>query len=83
MSTGQGRIAVPKSHRDGMADASTDLGDAIATAASRPQSATGDNGSVTGRSIDDLIKADQYLAAKRRRGPGFRLSKIVPGGAAP
>ena len=83
MSADQGRIAAAGKHRGGMADATTDLGDAIATAASRPKSATGDNGSVTGQNIDDLIKADQYLAAKRRRGPGFSLSKIVPGGAAP
>jgi hypothetical protein len=66
-----------------MADASTDLGDAIATAASRPKSATGDNGSVTQQDIGQLIEADRYLSDKRRSGPGFRLSKIVPGGAAP
>lgn len=66
-----------------MPDASTDLADAIATAASRPKSATGDNGSVTQQDLDAMIRADQYLASKRRVGPGFRLSKIVPGSAAP
>lgn len=61
--------------------ADTDLETTIATAASLPKSATGDNGSATQHSLPELIQADQYLAEKRRVGPGFRLSKIVAGGA--
>jgi hypothetical protein len=58
-----------------------DLQQAIVDAASLPQSATGDLGSATQHNLKDLIAADQYLASKNRKGPGFRLSKIVPGGA--
>lgn len=58
----------------------TDLTDAIAQAAQEPQSATGDNGSATNRPLADLIAADRYLAGKTRRGFGFRMGKILPGG---
>lgn len=57
------------------------LEDAIAAAAALPKSATGDNGSATQHDLSQLIEADKYLAEKRRRGPGFTLSKIVAGGA--
>jgi hypothetical protein len=59
----------------------TDLSATIAQAATEPASATGDNGSATNRPLAELILADQYLASKTKRGPGFRISKIVAGGA--
>lgn len=58
-----------------------DLEQAIVDAAALPKSATGDNGSATQHSLPDLIQADQYLAGKRRQGFGFKLGKIVAGGA--
>lgn len=58
-----------------------DLSETIAAAAALPASATGDNGSATQHNLKDLIEADKYLAAKKRTGPGFRLSKVVAGGA--
>ncbi len=50
-----------------------DLSDTIENEAQLPASSSDDGQSATGRSIDELIKADQYLAAKaarasRRRG---------------
>lgn len=63
-----------------MAD-TPDLSEAISAAAALPKSATGDNGSATQHSLPELIEADRYLAEKRRTGPGFRVSKIVAGGA--
>lgn len=41
-----------------------DLSEQIEEAATTPQSVSGDAGSLTERSVDDLIKADQYLAQK-------------------
>jgi len=49
-----------------------------------PQSATGDQGSYTEFSADDLIKLDQYAAAKEAATngkPPIRLLKIVPPGS--
>jgi hypothetical protein len=60
---------------------SVDLEAAIAEAAALPKSATGDNGSATQHDLSQLIQADRYLANKRRKGPGFTLSKVVAGGA--
>ena len=61
-----------------------DLGPVINEAAQKPQSASGDNGSVTARPISDLIAADEYRrnrsgASGKRR--GLRFSKIEPPGA--
>jgi hypothetical protein len=58
-----------------------DLADTIATASTLPKSATGDNGSATQHDLSQLIEADRYLASKKKQGPGFKLSKIVPGGS--
>lgn len=44
---------------------SSDLEDVIESAASDPKTATQDGNSLTSRSIDELIKADKYLAGKR------------------
>jgi hypothetical protein len=64
-----------------MADLSSD----IEEAAQGPKSHTVDGETATARTIDELIAADRYLAAKaaasRGRG-GLRFSKFVPGGAA-
>ena len=62
---------------------SEDLGDTIEEAASNPRRMSGDLGSVDERSIDELIKADQYLAQKRARaagGFGLKFLKISPPG---
>lgn len=59
----------------------TDLAADIAAAAALPKSATGDSGSATQHDLSQLIEADKYLATKQRRGFGFTLGKIVPGGA--
>lgn len=66
-------------------ETSSDLTDAIADAAALPKKATGDNGSTEERDLSELIAADKYLAGKRATAsglPGFKLSKIVPGGPA-
>lgn len=64
-----------------MADLSSD----IELAAQGPKSHSVDGETAVARDIDDLIKADKYLAAKTAaangRG-GLRFSKFVPGGAA-
>ena len=59
----------------------TDLAEDIAAAAALPKSATGDNGSATQHDLSQLIEADKYLATKQRRGFGFTIGKVVPGGA--
>jgi hypothetical protein len=59
----------------------TELQATIAQAATEPFSATGDNGSATGRSLAELIEADRYLAGRKKRGPGFKMFKIVASGA--
>jgi hypothetical protein len=60
----------------------TDLAADLAAAAALPKSATGDNGSATQHDLSQLIEADKYLATKQRRGFGFTIGKVVPGGAA-
>lgn len=64
-----------------MADLSAD----IEEAAGGMKSHSVDGETATARSIDELIAADRYLAAKAAaqngRG-GLRFSKFVPGGAA-
>ena len=57
-----------------------DLEQTIIDAVSGPKKATGDNGSAEKFSIDELIKADQYLASKRRTGTGLQFNKIAPQG---
>ncbi len=57
-----------------------DLAQTIADAAGSFKKATGDSGSAEKYGIDELIKADQYLAAKRRTGTGLKFNKISPPG---
>lgn len=64
------------------------LSDDIAAAALKPSQVTGDAGSVTSRSIDEMIKADQYgkaiQVAESDAGPwgGLRMTRVIlPGGA--
>lgn len=66
-----------------MSDAG-DLSDAIEQAAQEPLSASGDEGSMQSRSINELIDADRYLASKRaaHTGRGFRMTKLSPPGTA-
>lgn len=62
-----------------------DLSDKIETAASGPKSHTVDGETAVARNIDELIKADKYLASKAagaKAHGGLRFAKIVPGGAA-
>lgn len=64
-----------------MADLSSD----IETAATGPKRAIVDGVDMQARSIDELIAADKYLAAKAAAAKGragLRISKFVPGGAA-
>jgi len=61
-----------------------DLSDVIQENATGPKKVTGDAGSVEQHSIDEQIKADKHLAAKRAaqsRGLGIKLTKISPDGA--
>lgn len=62
-----------------------DLSAQIETAATGPSMVTVDGETVKARSIDEMIKADRYLAAKTaaaNRKTGIRFAKIVAGGAA-
>jgi len=62
----------------------TDLSDRIETVAGQPQAVSGDAGSMKNPDLDDLIKADRYLAEKATATGakvGIRLSKLVPPGA--
>ena len=67
-----------------MATDPSPLKSAIEEAAAAPESVAADGVVVRGRSIDDLIKADKYLAeqaaaAKPHR--GLRFSRVIPPGA--
>lgn len=62
-----------------------DLSSNIETAATQPKSATVDGVSAQSRDIDELIKADRYLARKTANANasfGLRFAKLVPGSAA-
>lgn len=62
-----------------------DLTNTITDAAGGPSMVSVDGETVKARSIDELIKADRYLAAKAAAAAGktgIRFSKIVPGSAA-
>lgn len=64
-----------------MADLSTD----IENAATEPKQASVDGVSAQARDIDELIKADKYLAKKAavsNKSFGLRFAKLVPGSAA-
>lgn len=64
---------------------SDDLSQTITDAAGEPLKAAGDEGSMEGRSLSDLIEADRYLASKRvaqGKSRGFKISKFVPPGTA-
>lgn len=68
-----------------------DLSNDIAEQALEPISSAADGQSATGRSVNELIKADQYLAGKvaarkRRRGMMFSVAQTpgaMPGGCVP
>jgi hypothetical protein len=60
-----------------------DLTDQIEDAAASPKKVTGDAGSVEAHSLDELVKADQYLASKaaaQSSGRGLLLSQFKPPG---
>lgn len=62
-----------------------DLDAEIEQAAKDPKSVTVDGETVQSRDIDELIKADRYLAGKTaaaKAKAGIRFTKLVPGGAA-
>lgn len=62
----------------------TELEQAIRDAATNPASASNDAGSVTGRNVDEIIKADRYLstkAAAEQPLTRIRIGRIVPPGA--
>ena len=68
-----------------MADSSIE--NAIAAAALSPLEAAGDGGSVKARSIDEMIKADQYakgLTAAETVNPwgALRFARVIPPGSA-
>jgi len=54
----------------------------VLDAISRPKKVTTDAGSVEQFGIDEAIKAEQYLASKRRLGTGLKFHRIIPPGAA-
>jgi uncharacterized protein YajQ (UPF0234 family) len=57
--------------------------DAIAAAATGPQSATVDGVTVTAKPIDDLIKAAKFLKQEEAKsGVGVKFMKMRPPGAA-
>jgi hypothetical protein len=61
-----------------------DLEQTIRDAAASPVKASGDEGAVEQRSIDELIKADRHLAnkaAQAGKGLGIKHFKLVPPGA--
>lgn len=64
---------------------SDDLAETIQNAAKGPQAVSGDAGSVTARSLTELIEADRYLKSqdsitgKKRR--GLIITKLRPPGA--
>lgn len=67
-----------------MADSTSDLSDTIRDAAKTPKSASGDEGSFEARGIEELIAADQHLAAKRAANSpqrGLVLTKLSPPGS--
>lgn len=62
---------------------STSIVDDIVTAATQPQQATGDGGSVTMRSLTEQIEADRYRAlreAAQHAHRGVYMTKLVPPG---
>lgn len=64
-----------------MADETLD--DAIREAALSPAKASGDEGSMEARSIDEMIAADRHLASKKvasGASRGFRITPMKPPG---
>lgn len=60
-----------------------DLSSEIEAAAAQPVEVQNGDQKVKARSLDELIAADKYLAAKAAAAtsPGVRFSKLVPPGA--
>ena len=61
---------------------SDEIEDAIRDAVNEPASASEDGHSATARSIDELIRADKYLAQKAvaaKRKTGIRFGRFVAG----
>lgn len=61
-----------------------DLDEAIRRTASGPRSAESDGQRVEQHSLQDLVKADRYLASKqavKSRGGGLRFRRMVHSGA--
>ena len=61
---------------------SDEIEDAIRDAVNEPASASEDGQSATARSIDELIKADKYLAQKAasaKKKTGIRFGRFIAG----
>lgn len=59
-----------------------DLSENIEDVAGAPKKSVGDNGSVEEHNLRDMIEADRYLRSRSAGlGKGFKISKLVPGGA--
>jgi len=81
-------IAKPKNfsvaqRRSSSPQMSDDLSDQVKEAAAKPKQVTVDGVTVQAQTIDDLIKADEFLERKKaiKKG-GLRIQKIVPPGTA-
>lgn len=62
---------------------STAVSAALVSAAQGPLKVAGDAGSVEQHTLDELIKADQYLAAKDAASKGrrgLRFTRLIPDG---
>lgn len=52
----------------------------VEEAAKRAKRVQTDAGTVENHSIDELIKAEQHLASKNRKGVGIKFNRLVPAG---
>lgn len=65
-------------------EASEAASEALVAALDAPVSVSGDAGSVTNRSLTELIEADRYVASKdaaSKASRGLRITRLLPPGA--
>lgn len=58
----------------------SDTNNIVKTGIAKPKRVQTDAGTVENHSIDELIKAEQHIMSRSRKGLGIKINRLIPSG---
>ena len=58
----------------------SDTDNIVETGIAKPKRVQTNAGTVDNHSIDELIKAEQHIMSRRRKGLGIKINRLIPSG---